>query len=308
MIGIKKIIRENSFLKPIDLLMISYQFAIILLVSIYFKGVLHWLLFVSSHLAIAVGIFYFVKLTTRSENRFVEFLRNLYPIIIIVFFYRETTDLVNLVYPEKLDYIFMWFDERIFGYQPSIAFSKTISHRLFAEYMYFSYFSYYLIISIPPLIMYFRRDSEKFHKFIFTVTTTFFFCYIFFIFCPAAGPQFTFPEMIGNPPKGYVFAKIMGFIFDHFEIENGAFPSSHVAVAFVIFLFFVRYFRWRSTIIGILVTGLCASTIYIHAHYFVDVPVGLFVGLFFYIVSPIIEKKVYKYLNRIKSETLTEQS
>jgi len=311
MIGVKGFLKRNSFLKPIDLLMISYQFSIILLITIYFKGILHWFLFTCIHLVVGIAIFYFVKLTHYSDKkvivgdaymRTVRFFRNMYPLIIIVFFYRETTELVNLIYPERLDYIFMSFDEQIFGYQPSVEFSKVVFYRWFAEYMYFSYFCYYLIISIPPLIMYFRRDSEKFDKFIFTITLAFFFCYLFFIFCPAAGPQFTIAELKGNSPKGYVFAHIMKFIFDHFEIENGAFPSSHVVIAFVIFLFFVRYFRWVSVIIGILVAGLCVSTIYIHAHYFVDVPAGLFVGLFFYVVSPIIEKKIYKYLNRVRGE------
>ncbi len=300
MIGIKTFLKKHNFLKPIDLLMIFYQFIIIVLVTIYFKGIFHWLKFAGIHLGIAIFIFYFVKHIHSDKRRFIKFWRNIYPIVLLIFFYKETTMLVDLIYPHRLDHIFLMLDEKIFGYQPSIEFSKAVPSRLFGEYMYFSYFSYYLIISLPPIIMYFKRDSEKFHKFIFTITLTFFFCYIYFVFCPAAGPQFTIPELMGNPPKGYLFYHIMRFIFEHFEIENGAFPSSHVAISFVIFLFFVRYFKSVSIIIGIIVAGLCASTIYIHAHYFVDVPAGLIVGLVFYIIAPYIETKAYRYLSKIR--------
>jgi membrane-associated phospholipid phosphatase len=102
---------------------------------------------------------------------------------------------------------------------------------------------------------------------------------------PVSGPKYYFQEVVGYKFPGYVFSEIMHLIFKYGEIANGAFPSSHVTMATVILMCALRYEKWIFWMYLPLTLSLFTSTVYLEAHYVVDVLSGVVVGVFFYAIG-----------------------
>ena len=111
-----------------------------------------------------------------------------------------------------------------------------------------------------------------------TVSLTYWVCYLHFLFTPAGGPIFwpTYPGVVREMQGGPITA-IEQWVFNNGTIIGGAFPSSHVAVAFVCAWFAIRY-RVAPAILVPACAGLAISTIYAGYHYGVDVLYGIAVG------------------------------
>jgi membrane-associated phospholipid phosphatase len=185
-----------------------------------------------------------------------------------------------------LDPFFAGIEEMIFKCQPALEFHKWIPHPLFSEYMHFSYFSYYLLIPGLGIPLWFTRRHKEFDSFIYACLLNMTFCFTFFIFVPCAGPWYQFADQcIRWSFPGYVFVGIMELILKYGEIANGAFPSSHVAMATVILLCAYKFHRKIFWIMLPVVLSLFASTVYTQAHYLIDVPAGFIVGLLFFLIS-----------------------
>ena len=58
------------------------------------------------------------------------------------------------------------------------------------------------------------------------------------------------------------------------EASRAAFPSLHAAVSLLTLTYAWRYLRWYVLPLGIVVTGLITSTVYLRHHYVVDLLAG----------------------------------
>jgi len=85
------------------------------------------------------------------------------------------------------------------------------------------------------------------------------------------GPQFYFPPPHNEVPDGYLFCKLMRFLQSTGEKPTGAFPSSHVGVTFTVVIFVARHCRVLLKYALPLFVILLLSTVYIKAHYLIDV-------------------------------------
>jgi membrane-associated phospholipid phosphatase len=224
-------------------------------------------------------------MTAFSQRRAWRFCRDIITPLLLIFYYEETEKLNHMIVPYSMDPLFAHLEGVIFGFQPALEFYKWIPHPLFSEYMHFSYFSYYLLIPGLGIPLWFGRRHKEYDSFIFGCLLTMTFCFTFFIFVPCSGPWYYFTEKTQRWQfPGYFFVKIMEIILRYGEIANGAFPSSHVAMATVILLCSLGYHRLIFWIMLPFVISLFASTVYTQAHYLIDVPAGFIVGLFFFLV------------------------
>ncbi len=109
-------------------------------------------------------------------------------------------------------------------------------------------------------------------------------CYLFFNLVPSAGPQFYFDASIFKETGGF-FYQILGYIENNIEIPSGAFPSSHVAIETLVLLYALFRLKdaWRWALC-INCLGLFVSTVYIRAHYLIDVIAGIATGVICYYV------------------------
>jgi len=225
-------------------------------------------------------VFIIIQLNTTYKNKVTSFLKSFYPLIFTAYFYGETGYYNNIFFAD-LDGIFVQLEESIFGLQPSVWFSAKFDSFWFNELMFFSYFSYYLIVFIFPLIVYLKKRNE-FDRMFFLIIFSFYAYYLIFVIFPVVGPQFYFPaEQAGITHPG-IFGKIVLFFQDAGETPTGAFPSSHVGLSWIILFASAKSNKKIFTIILLLALLICFSTVYIKAHYVVDVIAGLISAVIFY--------------------------
>lgn len=208
----------------------------------------------------------------------------LFPILVLSFFYNETA-LYNSFFSKNLDSHFYNIDQWIFGFQPALEFSKYFNGLIFSELMCFSYMSYYLIIFFTPLIL-LRKSFELFEYSVFIIIVSFIFYYLIFSFLPVIGPQFYFPTPLNEFHSSGIFGYLLSIIHHYGEVPSAAFPSSHVGIAVIVLILLFKYQKKYFMLFLPLTLMLSLATVYIKAHYFIDVIGGLISApIIFYIVD-----------------------
>jgi len=238
--------------------------------------------------------------------RFTRFCRYCAQLALLSWWYPETYEF-NKLFP-NLDHLFAAYDQQLFGMQPALLFAQWCSHPVFSELMHLGYASFYPLIAAVVLYYFFKRYDE-FDRTVFIILGSFFIYYVIFIFLAVAGPQFYY-EAVGldNIAKG-LLPNIGDYFVTHSEAvtmpgwpdgifyhavegahaagerPTAAFPSSHVGVTTILL-----FLAWRSGSRKLFYAMLpfyllmCPSTVYIQAHYVVDVFAGWVSAVVFYIV------------------------
>lgn len=236
---------------------------------------------------ISISLIYF---DSKIKSTIVNLLRNCYPILFSLLFYTETV-FYNKLFFNNLDNYLVHFEFQLFGFQPSVKFSEYFSNPIFSEVMYIGYFSLYILIISFVFISFFKLKKYR-EELFFKLTASMLLFYLFFCFFPAAGPQFYFPPSERELPSAFVFDKIMHFI-QKAEQPTGAFPSSHVGLSLIILALTRKKVPTFFKIVLPFVIILILSTVYIKAHYAIDViggilftPITLYLSGLLYIKIP----------------------
>ena len=225
--------------------------------------------------------------------RLTHFFRILGQLALLSWWYPDTYEF-NRMFP-NLDHLFASWEQQLFGCQPSLLFCRCFSSHIFSELMDLGYAAYYPMIAAVT-VFYFGWHYEQFDRAAFVILSSFFLYYLFYIAVPVAGPQYyyqavglddiakgifpdlghyfaTHQEALASP--GYtdgVFYQMVSDAHDAGERPTAAFPSSHVGVSTILMLL-----AWQSRsrklfyILLPLYILLCLSTVYIYAHYAIDV-------------------------------------
>ncbi len=195
----------------------------------------------------------------------------------------------------NLDHVFAGWEQTIFGCQPSLLFAKAVPYTWFSEAMCLGYAAYYPMIAATAFFAFFWR-YDKFAKTSFIILGAFFVYYVIFIFLPVAGPQYYYPAAgMGNIANG-IFPDL-GNYFHHMrdalptpgesgeffrqmvvnahnagERPTAAFPSSHVGITTILLIIACRLrSKGLFCILLPLYILMCFATVYIYAHYAIDV-------------------------------------
>lgn len=218
----------------------------------------------------------------------VGFIRYILPFSLIIYWYPETYYLNNGVIIPNLDSFFDSSDKILFGCSPSMEFSRILPQAFVSEIMYFGYFSYFCTFLLLFVCVYFKKN-EVAGNVIFCVLCSFFIFYIIFIFVPVSGPQFYYPFPHNRTPDGYFFCSLVRTLQNSGEQPTGAFPSSHVGMTLISVWFLFKHFRRLFYFALPIAVILTASTVYIKAHYLVDVVAAFVTAPIIYFAS----KKIY---------------
>ena len=219
-----------------------------------------------------------------------NFIRNFYPLLLLGYFYKETGYLNNIIF----DYFDQWFvqaEQFLWGMQPSIEFSIYFPQKWFSELMNFSYFLYYLTtigLALTALVY----NKSKLKEIIFIIFTSFIIYYLFFDLFPVKGPQFYFSGQDAQPVNSYLYSKMVKVAQNIGEAETGAFPSSHVGMSIIFLILSFKHLRKIFWIILLPMIILWFATVYIKAHYLIDVIGGFISAPLVYFVAV----KLYKRL------------
>ena len=233
-------------------------------------------------------------------------------------------DIYNIAkYMPNTDYIFASMDQQLFGCQPAIVMSQKLPGIFWQELFCLGYFSYYPMIAVVVVwatLFHFRRFDR---------TTTVIFCsfilyYLVFLVLQSAGPQFYFQKIgMEEVMKGH-FPDIGNWFYYHPELVQehhggglftwlvhtaqgsekpiAAFPSSHVGLSTILMVLAakmsLRLAKWMLPFYIL----LCLYTVYIGAHYAVDVLAGWVSAIVVMVLSTSIYKS--KLIHRPKKHEL----
>lgn len=198
-----------------------------------------------------------------------------YPLILYGLFYHQTGLINTVVVPRFLDSFFLNLDVRLFGQFPGFFLNGTHGNAFFDEFFHFFYFSYYLIIPLTFILLY-HKDVKLFESFVFQVSSLFYVCYVIYIFLPVEGP---IPLRNEYYLQHGLFRTIMDFIWAQGENPGAAFPSSHVAVTFLVAWWGSKHFKRLKLFYWLTFLFLTIATVYCMFHYAVDVIGGLLLGV-----------------------------
>jgi len=209
----------------------------------------------------------------------------------------ETGLLNRLITIRFFDTWIQSLDLRVFGCLPNREFSRLLPGNFFRQLFHLSYFSYYLILSMPLLRIYllersgltepitafdFQFSLMRAQNMLYGILLTVFCCFWIFILFPVAGPT-SDRAFLFTDDRGVV--ALMNWLFRVGDLDGGAVPSSHVAVSLVIVIYVWRFLRsWRIAVI-IAFMMLSVATVYCSYHYAVDIIGGIAAGLGFYCLA-----------------------
>jgi len=235
-----------------------------------------------------------------------------YPLLLMPFLYLELGALNVAVHGGRyFDGTVMGWEEMLFRSQPSQEWASALPNTALSEALHFFYLSYYLIIYLPPLYLWFRgwgggrgRASlsnpaaapasslsgpggflAAHQHMLFTLMLVFLVHYLFFIFFPVQGPRYLFPPPGGELSQGAMY-RLAHAILERGSSQGAAFPSSHVGVAFAQTALALLFLPRAAPFLLLASMGLGLGAIYGGFHYGVDALAGLVLGLLLFVAAP----------------------
>ena len=233
----------------------------------------------------------FFKYANQSPRLLIRFFRLFYVQLFYILFFGECIVLSQLFFGSRsLDAFFFRAEQFIFHSQPAQLFYLLLpEHPLVTELFFFSYFFYYALICVGLWLLFFRGRRDDAAHGLAVITCGFVIFYIFYTFFPVQGPKYYIPELRAlwyDNFNGYLFTHIMKGMFKNMNLAGAAFPSSHVAMSLIALILNWRYNRRLAVWLIPPTLTLMASTVYIYAHYLIDVPAGILAGLLLIRVLP----------------------
>jgi len=276
-------IMTNKRFYSIEWLTFTYILSTLVYVLIFYSHVHDFAKLIHIRLFAVTFICFSAYLSNKKGWHTLDGIRQLMPFLLLGYWYSETYYLSNLFVTNK-DPFFFNLEQWLFHGQPSLAFSRIFPMRWFSEIMFFGYFSYYMLLLGVPLWIWIRKPGE-YDKLVFVLLCSFFLYYLIYDFLPVGGPQFFFRGKDALVPEGYLFYHLVRMLQGMGEMPTAAFPSSHVGITCILLMFTVNRDRKLFFIILPIALILMCSTVYIKAHYLIDVLGGLVSAVFLYILS-----------------------
>jgi len=274
---------------PVDWVTIIYLLALSFIILLFHHGQPPWYYYLISNFSIIFLVLAIVYYLSSPEKKLAIFFRHWYPIFLFTFLYEETRYLVHLIFPGFFDSWINYLELAILGNYPTI-FLERFSFPILNEYFLMAYFSYYFILPILGIALYFRGKLKEFDSLVLASAISFYISYLGFIFFPVEGPRCALASLHQTPIKGFIFAPLAQWVVKVAGLHGGCMPSSHVAVTMVVFVFAYKYTRRLFYFLGPLILSLFIGTIWGRFHYISDVIAGILVGIFSLYLAKRIEK------------------
>ncbi len=175
-------------------------------------------------------------------------------------------------------------DARVIGWEralfgaasPAVALARRWPHQALSELLHLGYLSYYLVIYLPPALLWRASRRAAFAASAFTVLLAFVACYAVFLPFPVQGPWYTWPHPAAVP-DGPVRAAVERLLAAG-SSRGTAFPSSHVAVSVAQTLALAQVAPRLAGPAAAATVLLALGAVYGGFHYGVDVLAGALLG------------------------------
>jgi membrane-associated phospholipid phosphatase len=267
---------------PVDYFILVYSALMLVISVVFYRELGKPLLFLGINLIFIYLLLYLIYFEERRFESLHYWLHTWLPVLTFICYYTQSTSYDNLVFSHTFDPVLQSWEHHLFNVPLNRVMAPYV-HNLFAdELMHFFYFSYYLIIFVPGVIMLLNRNRQT-HEMLFCLTVMMYFHYLVFMIFPSDGPVFEHPQIF---PRGILFIPILDFIYRFFgEQGGGAFPSTHVTTSVIVLFYSCESFRIRSWPVSLTVIGIIIATVYCSYHYTVDALAGIVSGTLFYFIG-----------------------
>ena len=215
-----------------------------------------------------------------------EIIRDWLPFLfILLMYYSLWGDATLMMVTTDRDQALIALDQRLFGFQASLVLQRIISPRLTA-WMTFAYFFHVVNIPLVGCFIYLRRERSRFREMMSGLMVVSFFGLLGYLLVPAIGPMYTLRNQYTVPLSHsvWMFNRDVDFM-DFARIRRDVFPSLHVAISFVVWLYAYRNSKTLFWILSPLILSLWFSTVYLRYHYLIDVVAGLILAPLSYLLA-----------------------
>ena len=245
--------------------------------------------------------------------RFTIFCRVGLHLALLSWWYPDTYE-INRIFP-NLDHVFATWEQQVFDCQPALLFYDALPSIFISEPLIIGYSGYFPLIAVVSLFYFFCRYQEL-ERATFMILASFFIYYVVFVFLPVTGPQYyyavvgldniangVFPDIgthfalhqdklpIPGDPNGF-FHQLLEAAHETGERPTAAFPSSHVGITVILSIL-----AWQArnkplfilTLVFLLLINI--ATIYLRAHYVIDIIAGWVTSIIIYFVLHFFARK-----------------
>jgi membrane-associated phospholipid phosphatase len=266
-LGLRVFVRgvRHANLNPADVLVIIPAVSVLLA-----KELVHYFIYTGreGHAESGPGLRQFVR-------PYWEIVRDWFPfLVILMMYYSLWGDATHLLVTTDRDQELIAWDQRLFGFQASVAMQRFVSPPLTA-WMEFAYAFHILNIPLVACFIYLRRARARFREMMVGVLVVTFFGVIGYLLVPAIGPLYTLRDQYTvslSQPLAVINRQIE--FMDYARILRDVFPSLHVGISFVVWMYAYRNSRRLFWLLAPLILSLWVSTVYLRYHYLVDVLAG----------------------------------
>jgi membrane-associated phospholipid phosphatase len=206
-------------------------------------------------------------------------------LIILLMYYSLWGDATHLLFTHDRDATLIALDQRIFGFQASVAMQRFVTPAL-TSWMDFAYTFHLFNIPIVACFIYLYRPRARFREMMVGLLVVSFLGLAGYILVPAVGPMYTLHSQYTVPLDTpiAVLNRQMEFM-DFARIRRDVFPSLHVAISFVVWLYAWRNSKRLFWILSPIILSLWVSTVYLRYHYLTDCVAGLILAPLSYMAA-----------------------
>lgn len=218
-------------------------------------------------------------------TRLPRVVRDWLPLALGPFLYIELRWLIEGAGRPHADARVIGWERALFNGDPSATWAPRHPSLPLSELLHLCYASYYLLVLLPPLVLYATGRRRDFARTLLALATVYAACFTTYLLFPVDGPRF----LVG--PAAAPDGPVRGFVLHLLAAGSSrgtAFPSSHVAAAVVASLAALRADRRMGIPIALLTVGLAAGTVYGGFHYAVDALAGLLTAMISWTVTGVL--------------------
>ncbi len=196
-------------------------------------------------------------------------------LVVLLMYYSLWGGATHVLVTTDRDKELIGWDQKLFGFQASVALQGIVNPTLTA-WMQFAYFFHLLNIPIVACFLYLRRPRARFREMMSGVLVVTFFGLIGYLLVPAIGPIYTLRDKFTVPlSQPFTVLSREAEFMDFARIKRDCFPSLHVGMSFLVWMYAFRNSRRLFWVLCPFVLSLWVSTVYLRLHYLVDVLAGL---------------------------------
>ncbi len=232
---------------------------------------------------VAAAIWFLAYAVRRRFPKITSFIRYFLHLVLYGAFYSNVHAMMTAAHPAIVDATLVRIDLAMFGANPN-AWLGNHGFPLLTDFLYLSYFSYYLGMPVLLILMWSRNAEKDFRVVLSAMTIGWYGALITYMLFPALGPQRFIPHEL-PALKGLLptTALIQAFLAANVTpVVRDCVPSMHTCVTLLTLKFSYRYQRWyfrRYVTPGL---GLVLATMYLQQHYVIDVMLGVVAFTFIY--------------------------